>query len=51
MLLNIFKTFSHPYQSNCCNWRTKEPGFALLMVSIYLWKKMDKDSRERENST
>ena len=23
MLLNIFKRFSHPYQSNYCNWRTK----------------------------
>jgi hypothetical protein len=49
MLLNIFKTFSHPYQSNCCNWRTKEPGFALLMVSIYLWKNGQRP--ERENST
>src|SRR5208282_1747626 len=31
MLLNIFKRFSHPFQSNYCNWRTKKLGFALLI--------------------
>ena len=33
MLLNIFKRFSYPYQSNYCNWRTKAWFCATYVVA------------------